>query len=123
MADPGARSRPAARAASSRRTCIGCRRVAAPGELVRVARRPDGSIGVGRHEPGRGAWLCAARGRHASPACFEAAVRRRAFGRALRCELDGDQLDILREKLCDEGNSRLAERKPERPQQADFSSQ
>lgn len=113
--------------AAPRRTCIGCRRVAPPGELVRIARRPDGSIATGRYEPGRGAWLCAR-----SPGCFEAASRRRAFGRALRCEVSGDQLDILRGKLCDEANSRPAGREgryqsaectPERPQHAEFSSQ
>ena len=78
-----------------RRTCIGCRRVAPPGELVRVACRPDGSLAVGRHEPGRGAWLCA----DVTRACFEAAVRRRAFGRALRVELAEDQLGLVRGKL------------------------
>jgi len=76
-----------------RRTCIGCRRVAPPGELVRVACRPDGSLAVGRHHPGRGAWLCP------SPTCFESAVRRRAFGRALRTDLTGDQLALVRGKL------------------------
>jgi hypothetical protein len=76
-----------------RRTCIGCRRVAAPGELVRVARRPDGSLAVGRHEPGRGAWLCA------SPGCFDLAVRRRALGRALRTAVTEDQVALVRGKL------------------------
>ena len=102
------------------RTCIGCRRVAPADELVRVARRPDGSLAVGRHEPGRGAWLCAAAvdaaGLGSPPqaagvvrstrvpaainrACFEVAARRRAFGRALRAEVSGDQLAMVREKL------------------------
>ena len=76
-----------------RRTCIGCRLVAPPGELVRVACRADGSLAVGRHHPGRGAWL------HPSPICFESAVRRRAFGRALRTDLTGDQLALVRGKL------------------------
>jgi hypothetical protein len=78
-----------------RRTCIGCRREAPPGELVRVARRPDGSLGVGRLEPGRGAWLCADINR----SCFETAVRRRAFGRALRTEVTEDELALVRGKL------------------------
>jgi hypothetical protein len=80
---------------SATRTCIGCRRVASPGELVRLARRPDGTLGVGRHEPGRGAWLCAVTTRD----CYELAVRRRAFGRALRTEVTGDQLALVRGKL------------------------
>lgn len=79
---------------SPRRTCIGCRRVASPDGLVRVARRSDGSLAVGRSEPGRGAWLCAG-----SPACFEAAVKRRAFGRALRSEVASNQLASLRGKM------------------------
>ena len=82
------------------RTCIGCRRKAGPAGLVRVARRPDGSLAVGRSEPGRGAWLCAG-----SASCFDAAVRRRAFGRALRCDVPGHELERLRGKLLSEGVS------------------
>ena len=89
-----------ARRLAPERTCIGCRRKAGPSGLVRVARRPDGSLSVGRHEPGRGAWLCAG-----SAACFDAAVRRRAFGRALRCEVSGHDLAWLRERLLNEGMS------------------
>ena len=82
------------------RTCIGCRRKSGPAGLVRVARRPDGSLAVGRGEPGRGAWLCAG-----SEACFETAVRRRAFSRALRRELPAHELAWLRERLVSEGAS------------------
>ena len=82
------------------RTCIGCRRKAGSSRLARVARRPDGSLAVGRSEPGRGAWLCAG-----SAACFDTAVRRRAFGRALRCEVPAHELDGLRERLLSEGVS------------------
>ena len=82
------------------RTCIGCRRKAGPAGLVRVARRPDGSRAVGRAEPGRGAWLCAG-----SAACFEAAVRRRAFSRALRCDVPAHEMDQLRGRLLSEGVS------------------
>jgi predicted RNA-binding protein YlxR (DUF448 family) len=82
------------------RTCIGCRRTTGPAGLVRVARRPDGSLAVGRSEPGRGAWLCAA-----SITCFEDAVRRRAFSRALRSEVSAQELAWLRERLLSEGTS------------------
>jgi uncharacterized protein len=41
-----------------------------------VALRPD----PGHRMPGRGAWL------HPVPGCFEMAVRRKAFGRALRLQ-------------------------------------
>ena len=82
------------------RTCIGCRRKAGQARLARVARRPDGSLAVGRSEPGRGAWLCAG-----SVACFDAAVRRRAFSRALQREVSGQELVWLRERLVSEGVS------------------
>ena len=46
---------------------------------MRVIRREDGRLEVGRTLPGRGAWLCAG-----SVACLEAAITRKAFARALR---------------------------------------
>ena len=65
-------------------------------------RRPpaSGSLAVGRPAPGRGAWLCAG-----SEACFDAAVRRRAFGRALRCDVPAHELERLRGRLLSEGDS------------------
>ena len=90
----------AARPRVPERTCIGCRRKSGPAGLVRVARRPDGSLAVGRGEPGRGAWLCTG-----SESCFDAAVRRRAFSRALRSEVPGHELAWLRERLLSEGAS------------------
>jgi predicted RNA-binding protein YlxR (DUF448 family) len=90
----------ATRPRAPERTCIGCLRKTSPVGLVRVARRPDGSLAVGRSEPGRGAWLCAG-----SVACFEAARRRRASGRALRAEVSGQDLEWLRERLLSEGVS------------------
>jgi predicted RNA-binding protein YlxR (DUF448 family) len=90
----------AVRSRTPERTCIGCRRKAGPSALVRVARRPDGALAVGRAEPGRGAWLCAG-----SASCFDAAVRRRAFGRALRCEVPAHDLARLRGKLVGGGES------------------
>lgn len=77
------------------RTCVGCRRRDERSALLRVvltaaqaditsATRGDGAARLrvtpdprGRL-PGRGAWL------HPSQACFDQAVRRRAFARALR---------------------------------------
>ena len=42
----------------------------------------------GRRLPGRGAWL------HASPSCLDLAVRRRAFGRALRSSVGPDTSEV-----------------------------
>jgi len=65
--------------ADPRRTCVGCRRVAHPSQLVRFVAGPDGPVeGAGR--PGRGAWLCP------EAACLERALRRGALARALRIE-------------------------------------
>lgn len=83
------------------RTCIGCRRTADAGELIRIvvdAARP-GVIRVDprRRLPGRGAHL------HPTTPCFEAATRKRAFARALRAAppLQTDDLEsyILRVRL------------------------
>ncbi|WP_280727664.1 YlxR family protein [Kitasatospora sp. MAA4] len=63
------------------RTCVGCRKRAAKDELLRVTTvegtcvpDPRGAL------PGRGAHL------HLDQACFDLAVRRRAFSRAFRLQ-------------------------------------
>ncbi|BDD83117.1 hypothetical protein TPB0596_28800 [Tsukamurella pulmonis] len=76
------------------RTCIGCRRRAPAGELIRVVAvtGDDGARTVvvddRRRLPGRGAWL------HDDPGCREAAAKRNAFRRALR--VSGPLDDSLR---------------------------
>ena len=61
------------------RTCVGCRGRAPVTELLRVVVRDSGlTPDPGRRLPGRGASL------HPTPECLRAAVRRRAFPRALR---------------------------------------
>ncbi|MHB1774650.1 MAG: YlxR family protein [Acidimicrobiales bacterium] len=69
---------------------MGCRKTAPQDELVRVVRRPDGGLQLGRALPGRGAWLCAG-----SPACARAAERRGAFGRALRGPVRAEEVGRL----------------------------
>ena len=61
---------------------------------MRITRRSDGMLVVERHEPGRGAWLC-----RGSIPCFEMAVRRRAWGRALRAEITPGVIEALRARL------------------------
>ncbi|AYA27881.1 MULTISPECIES: YlxR family protein [Rhodococcus] len=66
------------------RTCVGCRQRTLAAELLRVVAREKEPSGFAvipdprRRLPGRGAWL------HPTPECLGLAVRRRAFGRALR---------------------------------------
>jgi predicted RNA-binding protein YlxR (DUF448 family) len=58
--------------------CIGCRGSFLRDDLIRIVRGPAGEIGIDRYlkAPGRGAHLCYSRG------CIEAAVKRKAIGRA-----------------------------------------
>ncbi|MGV9712423.1 YlxR family protein [Gordonia sp. NPDC003424] len=65
------------------RMCVGCRQRADRAELVRVVvrqenDRPGIAVDLAKTMPGRGAWL------HPRTDCMSAAVRRKAFGSALR---------------------------------------
>ncbi len=66
------------------RTCIGCRERVLAVELLRLVAVSSGSgqsavtVDSAQSLPGRGAWL------HPDERCLEAAIRRRAFTRALR---------------------------------------
>ena len=66
------------------RTCVGCRKRAAKRELLRVIAGSDAhgltvvAPDPAGTAPGRGAHL------HPTTECYELAVRRKAFGRALR---------------------------------------
>jgi len=72
------------------RTCVGCRRRADQAALLRVV--ADGSavrVDPRRRAAGRGAYV------HPDPACLAAAVKRRAFGRALRATVDGAAAEVV----------------------------
>ena len=61
------------------RTCVGCRSSAPRSALLRVVAR-DSALVIDERAvlPGRGAWV------HDTAECLDAAIRRRAFARALR---------------------------------------
>jgi len=59
------------------RTCVGCGRKAPQSELLRFTAQA-GTLTPGRTQPGRAAYTCR------RLACYERAVDRRAFNRALR---------------------------------------
>lgn len=72
---------------------MGCGTKANPDDLVRLA-APEGVVvlDADRRRGGRGAWL------HPDPKCLAQAIRRKAFGRALRREglaVDGEELGRL----------------------------
>jgi predicted RNA-binding protein YlxR (DUF448 family) len=60
--------------------------------MVRVVAAPDGAVHVGRHAPGRGAWLC-------GPGCVPRAAARRAFDRALRRQIAPGAIESLVREL------------------------
>ena len=79
------------------RTCLGCRQRAPRSSLVRVVAR-DGRavVDTAARLPGRGAWV------HPVSGCVENAVKRRAFGRALRTTIsDTSTIDEWAEKTMD----------------------
>ena len=72
------------------RTCVGCRRREPQDLLLRVV-AAEGSVAVDarRRLPGRGAYV------HPVPACVATAVKRRAFGRALRTTVDAGAAGVV----------------------------
>jgi predicted RNA-binding protein YlxR (DUF448 family) len=69
------------------RTCIGCQRVDAKRQLIRVVRQPDGRIIVDAKgkAPGRGAYICATR------SCWAKALDQGRLERALKVTLTPEQ--------------------------------
>src|SRR5690242_19807851 len=75
------------------RTCVACRQVEGKRGLVRVVRTPEGAVEVDPtgKKNGRGAYL------HADPACWDAALQRKALQHALKTELsDSDRAGLER---------------------------
>lgn len=71
------------------RTCVGCRMRAPRSALLRVVSQ-DGILIIDERAvlPGRGAWM------HPTQECMATALRRRAFGRALRVSTPVDTQTI-----------------------------
>jgi predicted RNA-binding protein YlxR (DUF448 family) len=74
------------------RMCVGCRRQADKTSLLRVVRRPDGSLDADPEgsAPGRGAYV------HRDAGCVAEAFARGSLGRALRAGGDVDGAARLR---------------------------
>jgi predicted RNA-binding protein YlxR (DUF448 family) len=72
--------------ASPERTCVGCRGTGSKRDLVRVVRAPGGAVAVdpAGSAAGRGSYV------HRANGCVEAAIRSKAFERALRTSLSAD---------------------------------
>ena len=73
------------------RTCVGCRARSSKPDLLRVARTPEGvRVDPAGKLPGRGAYV------HREAQCVEAALKRKAFERALRASLDAGEAARLK---------------------------
>jgi uncharacterized protein len=71
------------------RTCIGCRSRAPRSSLLRVVLQDSQVVAdASAVLPGRGAWV------HPTLECYQLAVRRRAFGRALRIRGEVDTSNV-----------------------------
>jgi len=87
------------------RTCVGCRHINPKRALVRIVRLPTGSVEVDPtgKKSGRGAYLCP------DPACWEAALEKKALDRALKVALSPEE----RARLLEYGRA-LTEEQPRR---------
>lgn len=82
------------RAVEPMRRCIGCRESKPKSSLIRIA--CDGErifADPDARAEGRGAYLCRKR------ACYEKAVKSRAFARAFRCGPSAEDLEELRKAV------------------------
>ncbi|HVL64164.1 MAG TPA: YlxR family protein [Actinomycetota bacterium] len=77
------------------RTCVGCRAKREQQALLRVALGGQDGLVLDRRAPGRGAWLCA----ETALACFEQAVKKRAFARTLKGPVPDGAVESLRRTL------------------------
>ncbi len=77
------------------RMCTGCGEMKPKSELVRVVRSPEGEISLdltGRKN-GRGSYICK------SIACFDKAMKKKAFERAFGVKLSDELAGSIREEI------------------------
>lgn len=76
------------------RKCLGCEEMIGKKGLLRIVRDKEGEISLDPtgKKNGRGAYICR------SAACFEAARKRKAFERSLKCKIPEE----VYERLADE---------------------
>ncbi|MDE6201049.1 MAG: YlxR family protein [Clostridiales bacterium] len=81
------------------RSCIVCRESKDKSELLRVVKRPDGSVVIDRtgKESGRGAYVCR------TGDCMAAAIKKRLLNRAFKQQLDNTVYDALAAAMEDDG--------------------
>jgi predicted RNA-binding protein YlxR (DUF448 family) len=72
-----------------------CRTIDSKRELVRLVRTPEGLLAVDKtgKQNGRGAYLCRQR------SCWEAAIKGRHLGKALKMDLGERERQVLRDAI------------------------
>lgn len=78
------------------RQCVGCRKVRAKQEMIRVIRTPEGQIEIDRtgKKNGRGAYLCAD-----DLTCLTNAVKHKALERSLKVAIPADIAERLEKEF------------------------
>lgn len=76
------------------RKCIACQELKDKKELVRVVRTPEGEVKIdpSGKMSGRGAYICS------TIECFESAVKKKAFDRALKTTVGADAYEQLQQQ-------------------------
>ena len=77
------------------RSCIACHQKQPKRNLIRIVRRPEGTIEIDPRGKlsGRGAYLCS------TQRCWEMALEQGKLGRALKCRIGPDQVEELRAEV------------------------
>lgn len=80
------------------RTCAGCRSTKDKKELIRIVRRPDGSVAVDRtgKQNGRGTYLCP------DVSCLQKAKKARSIERSLSVSISDELYEEIRKELAGE---------------------
>ena len=101
MSGPGDATRSRAKKSRGRkkhvpqRTCVVCRTVHSKRDLVRLVHTPEGQLVVDKtgKQNGRGAYLCHQR------SCWEAALKGRQLGKALKMEVGEREQRVLHDAI------------------------
>ena len=93
-----------ASAPKRQRSCIGCAQKNPKQQLYRIVRTPEGRIAFDKtgRLAGRGAYVC-------SLECFDKAVKQGRLARSLKCSIEADSYQNVRDEL----SAHLAESSPE----------
>lgn len=80
------------------RKCLGCEEMLGKKGLLRIVRSKEGEISLDLtgKKSGRGAYICK------DLACFEKAVKKKAFERSFKCKIPDEVYDRLKQEIITE---------------------